>query len=160
TPKGVAIPHRGVVRLVRETNYARFTQTNVFLQLAVISFDASTWELWGPLLNGGCCVLPAEQILTAAELGGVIKRYGVDSLFLTTAMFNAIVNEDVHVFDGLQQLFAGGELCSVAHFRTAVEQLPQTQVSHVYGPTENTTFSSFFEIRNEFNFDSWTIPIG
>jgi amino acid adenylation domain-containing protein len=160
TPKGVAIPHRGVVRLVRETNYARFTETNVFLQLAVISFDASTWELWGPLLNGGCCVLPAEQILTAAELGGVIKRYGVDSLFLTTSMFNAIVDEDVHVFNGLQQLLVGGEPCSVPHVRTAVEQLPQTQVSNGYGPTENTTFSSVFEVQKEFNFDARTIPIG
>jgi amino acid adenylation domain-containing protein len=160
TPKGVAVPHQGVVRLVRDTNYASLTVDNVFLQLAPISFDASTLEIWGPLLNGGCCVLPARQILNAAELGHAIRHYGVNSLFLTTSLFNAIVGEDVRALDGLTQLLMGGEMSSVPHVRTAVEQLRQTQLIHVYGPTENTTFTSYFPIARTFDFATSSIPIG
>lgn len=160
TPKGVAVTHRGVVRLVRNTNYARLNEENVFLQLAPVSFDASTLELWGPLLNGGCCVLPAEQILTATELEEAIGRYGANSLWLTSSMFNAIVDQDVHALSGLQQLLVGGEALSVPHIRRAVEQLPQTQLINGYGPTENTTFTCCFPIKQEFNFATSSIPIG
>ena len=160
TPKGVAIPHQGVVRLVKETNYAGLTADNVFLQLAPISFDASTLELWGPLLNGGCCVAPREQILSAAELRDAIQRYEINSLWLTTSMFNAIVDEDVMALEGLQQLLVGGEALSVPHIRRAVEQLPKTQLINCYGPTENTTFTTCFPIHKEFDFAASTIPIG
>ena len=74
------MPHQAVVRLVQETNYARLSAHNVFLQLAPISFDASTLELWGPLLNGGRCVLPREQILSAAALRDAIQGYEINSL--------------------------------------------------------------------------------
>jgi amino acid adenylation domain-containing protein len=160
TPKGVAVPHHGVVRLVKETNYAALTANNVFLQLAPISFDASTLELWGPLLNGGRCVLLREQILSAAELRDTIQRYEINSLWLTSSMFNAIVDEDVTALEGLQQLLVGGEALSAPHIRRAVEQLPDTQLINGYGPTENTTFTCCFPIRKEFDFAASTIPIG
>jgi amino acid adenylation domain-containing protein len=160
TPKGVAIPHQAVVRLVKETNYAALTANNAFLQLAPISFDASTLELWGPLLNGARCVLPREQILSAAELRDAIQRYEINSLWLTTSMFNAIVDEDVTALEGLQQLLIGGEVVSVSHIRRVVEQLPETHLINCYGPTENTTFTTYFPIRNDFDFAASTIPIG
>ena len=159
TPKGVAVTHRGVVRLVRNTNYATFAEETVFLQLATASFDALTLEVWAPLLNGGCCVLPTEQILTATELGEAINRYGVNSLWLTSSMFNAIVDKDVHALSGLRQLLVGGEVLSVPHIRRALEQLPQTQLTNGYGPTENTTFTCCFPIER-FDFAKSSIPIG
>src|SRR6185369_3577389 len=51
-PKGVSIPHRGVVRLVSGSRYASFGAEEIFLQLAPISFDASSFEIWGSLLHG------------------------------------------------------------------------------------------------------------
>ncbi len=56
-PKGVSVPHAGVVRLVRETNYLDFSPDLVFLLLSALSFDVSTMEIWGPLLNGGCLAI-------------------------------------------------------------------------------------------------------
>ena len=72
-PKGVAVPHRAVVRLVRGTGYARFGPDEVFLQLAPYAFDASTLELWGALLHGGRLVIPPPGVLSPAELGELLE---------------------------------------------------------------------------------------
>ena len=160
TPKGVAVSHRGVVRLVRGSNYGSFAETNVYLQQAPISFDASTWELFAPLLNGGRCVVLREQILSAVELRDAIERYQINSLWLTTSMFNAVVDEEVTVLAALQQVLLGGEVASVPHILHAVEQLPQTQLINCYGPTENTTFTSCYPIGKELGATASSIPIG
>ena len=158
-PKGVAVPHSGVVRLVRENNFARLSEENSFLQLAPISFDASTLELWGALLNGGRCVVLSEKVLTAAEMGAAIRDYNVNTMWLTSSLFNSIVNEDVQALAGLKQLLVGGEALSVPHIRQAVEQLPQTQLINGYGPTENTTFTCCYAIE-ELDQTWVSIPIG
>ncbi|MCP4662808.1 MAG: AMP-binding protein, partial [bacterium] len=87
TPKGVSIPHRGVVRLVREANYAALDHREVFLQFAPISFDASTLELWGPLLNGGRLVIFPAHTPSLEELGRVLERHRVTTLWLTAGLF-------------------------------------------------------------------------
>ena len=120
----------------------------------------STLELWGPLLNGGRCVLPREQILSAAALRDAIQGYEINSLWLTSSLFNAIVDEDVTALGGLQQLLVGGEALSVPHIRPAVEQLPQTQLLNGYGPTENTTFTCCYTIPAELDDSVSSIPIG
>jgi len=74
-PKGVAIAHRSVVRLVKETNYASFSDKEVFLQLAPVSFDAATLEVWGPLLNGGRLVVFPATEPTLPELGAILQRH-------------------------------------------------------------------------------------
>jgi amino acid adenylation domain-containing protein len=158
-PKGVAVPHRGVVRLVKENDFARLNEKNTFLPLAPISFDASTLELWGALLNGGRCALLSEKVLTAAELGAAIRDYNVNTMWLTSSLFNSIVNEDVHALAGLEQLLVGGEALSVPHIRQAVDWLPKTQLINGYGPTENTTFTCCFAIR-ELDQTQTSIPIG
>ena len=158
-PKGVAVPHSGVVRLVRENNFARLSDENTFLPLAPISFDASTLEIWGALLNGGRCAMLSEKVLTAAELSAAIRDYNVNTMWLTSSLFNSIVNEDVHALAGLRQLLVGGEALSVPHIRQAVEQLPQTQLINGYGPTENTTFTCCYAI-NELDQALASLPIG
>ncbi|HJT66776.1 MAG TPA: amino acid adenylation domain-containing protein, partial [Pyrinomonadaceae bacterium] len=160
TPKGVAVTHQGVVRLVKETNFASLTANSVFLQLAPVSFDASTLELWGPLLNGGRCVLPREQILSARELREAIQRYRINSLWLTSLMFNTIVDEDVTALEGLQQLLVGGEALSAPHVMRARKHLPQTQLINGYGPTENTTFTCCYPIGSDLEPTTSSIPIG
>ncbi|MCP4573218.1 MAG: amino acid adenylation domain-containing protein, partial [bacterium] len=159
TPKGVAIPHRAVVRLVRETNYAELRPREVFLQLAAVSFDAATLEIWGPLLNGGRLVLPPGRRPSLAELGEHLRRFAVSTLWLTAGLFHQMVEEDPRALRDLGQLLAGGDVLSVHHVRKALRELRSTTVINGYGPTENTTFTSCYPIRDESRFGS-SVPIG
>jgi pristinamycin I synthase-3/4 len=158
-PKGVAVPHRAVVRLVRETNYAAFGPDEVFLQLAPVSFDASTFEIWGALLNGGTLVIMPPGESTIEEIGNVIREQGVTTLFLTTALFNVMIGERPGDLKGLRQLLAGGEAASMSHVRKAMAELRATQLIHAYGPTESTTFACCHAIRASETLDG-SVPVG
>jgi len=160
TPKGVAIPHRGVLRLVKGVDYIRICPDEVFLQLAPISFDASTFELWGALLNGARCVLFPERVPTAADLRAVIATHGISTLWLTASLFNAVVDADPGTLSGIRHLLIGGEALSVAHVRRAQEALASTQIINGYGPTESTTFACCYRIPHRLAESVNSIPIG
>jgi len=158
-PKGAQIPHRAVVRLVRGTDFMELSKGEVFLQFAPVSFDASTLEIWGPLLNGGRLVIPPPQALSLDQLGEQIKKHRVTTLWLTSGLFNLMVDERVDDMRGVRQLLAGGDVLSVSHVQKALAALPDTRLINGYGPTENTTFTCCFTIPRE----DWTdrpIPIG
>ncbi|QUQ67491.1 non-ribosomal peptide synthetase [Kutzneria sp. CA-103260] len=158
-PKGVVVSHRAVVRLVRNTGYVDLTPETTILQTGAIAFDATTFEFWGALLNGGELVLPSDHtVLGAAELAAAITRHGVNTLFLTTALFNQLVEEDASVLDGCQVLF-GGEFASARHVATAVQACPRSSFTHVYGPTENTTFSVAYRVTHA-HAHTERVPIG
>ncbi|HEY1110997.1 MAG TPA: amino acid adenylation domain-containing protein, partial [Opitutaceae bacterium] len=140
-PKGVAVPQRGVVRLVRETNFARFGADEVFLQFAPVAFDASTLEIWGALLNGGRLVIAPPGAVSLAELGELIELSGVTTLWLTAGLFHQMVEEQIDRLKGVRQLLAGGDVLSATHVARALEKLPRTRLINGYGPTENTTFT-------------------
>jgi amino acid adenylation domain-containing protein len=157
-PKGVAVTHRGVVRLVKETNYASFSE-QIFLQLAPISFDASTFEIWGALLNGGELVMMPPAPPTLQEIGSAIREHGVTTLWLTAGLFNAIVDERLGDLRPLQQLLAGGDVLSVSHVRKALRELTGTRLINGYGPTETTTFACCHSIADDADLGD-SIPIG
>lgn len=140
-PKGVAVPHRAVVRLVKNTNYASFSPDETFMQLAPISFDASTFEIWGPLLNGGKLAIMPPAPPTLEDIGYAISEHGVTTLWLTAGLFNAMVDERVEDLRSLRQLLTGGDVLSVSHVRKAIDALPNTRLINGYGPTESTTFT-------------------
>lgn len=140
-PKGVCIPHRGVVRLVKKTDFARFDADEVFLQFAPIAFDASTLEIWGALLNGGRLVVFPPGPTSLTDLGAVIEQSGITTLWLTAGLFHQMVEEQLDRLRNVRQLLAGGDVLSVPHVTRALEQLPRTQLINGYGPTENTTFT-------------------
>jgi amino acid adenylation domain-containing protein len=142
TPKGVAVTHRNVARLVLGTGYARFGPDEVFLQLAPVSFDASTLEIWGPLLHGGRLALAPAGPVSLAELGALLRRHRVTTLWLTAGLFHQMVDEEVEGLAGLRQLLAGGDVLSPAHVRRTLERLAGLVVINGYGPTEGTTFSA------------------
>jgi aspartate racemase len=141
TPKGVAVPHRAVVRLVRDTDYASFSPDETFLQLAPISFDASTFEIWGALLNGAKLVVMPAAAPTLEDIGNVIREQGVTTLWLTSALFNAMVDERLHDLRPLRQLLAGGDVLSAPHVQKVLRELKNTRLINGYGPTESTTFA-------------------
>jgi len=159
TPKGVAIPHRGVVRLVKGTNYASFSPDEIFLQLAPISFDASTFEIWGALLNGGKLVVMPPAPPSLEDIGTAIRRHGVTTLWLTAGLFNAMVDERLPDLRPLRQLLAGGDVLSIPHVRKALGELKGTRLINGYGPTESTTFACCHTISPDTPLDD-AIPIG
>jgi amino acid adenylation domain-containing protein len=159
-PKGVAIPHRGVVRLVFGLDCVQLDSSRTILHLSSPSFDASTFELWGSLLHGGRCVLFPGRVPTLAVLERVLRESAVDTLFLTTALFHTIIDESAKVLVGIRQLLVGGEVLSADHVRRALASLPRTQIINGYGPTETTTFAATYCIPRDFPANSRSVPIG
>jgi amino acid adenylation domain-containing protein len=157
-PKGVCIPHRGVVRLVKNTNYLDFSPQQVWLQLAPIAFDASTLEIWGSLLNGGKLVLFPGDKPSLRELGQTIDRHQITTLWLTAGLFHLMVDERIEDLQPLRQLIAGGDVLSVPHVRKVLATLPDCQLINGYGPTENTTFTCCYPISSLKGLTS--VPIG
>jgi amino acid adenylation domain-containing protein len=159
-PKGIEICHRSILRLVRDVEYVKLGPDVAFLHAAPLGFDASTLEIWGPLLNGGRCVLHPETVPTGPGLERSIRRHGVTSAWLTAALFNAVVDDDPRHLAGLRQLLAGGEALSVAHVRRALEALPDVELINGYGPTECTTFTATHSIPRDLPADARSVPIG
>ena len=159
-PKGVEAVHRGIVRLLFGGGFAQFDNTRVFLHYTRPAFDASTIELWGALLHGGRCVLFPNKLSTPSLLRKVIDDHGVNVLWMTTPLFNAVIDEDPSTLAGIHQLFVGGEPLSVAHISRALEVLPSIDIINAYGPTENTVFTSTYHIPRLLDPKSSSIPIG
>jgi amino acid adenylation domain-containing protein len=157
-PKGVMVEHRAIVRLVKGTDYLQLGPDDRVLQTGSPAFDASTFELFGPLLNGGgLCRPPERAVLDPTEVGRLIARHRITALFVTTSLFNQYVDRDINVFGGLKHLLTGGERASIHHFNRVFERYPQLALINMYGPTENTTFTSFHPITRVYEGE---IPIG
>jgi amino acid adenylation domain-containing protein len=159
-PKGVEVRHRGVLRLLFGVDYVRLGPDQTLLQLAPVSFDASTLEIWGALLHGGRCALFPGERPTARDLGRAIAAEGVTTLWLTASLFNAVVDEAPEVLAPVRQLLIGGEALSVEHVRRALACLPGTRIVNGYGPTESTTFTCCHEIPRPLGEGVRAIPIG
>ncbi|MBK9699348.1 MAG: amino acid adenylation domain-containing protein [Flavobacteriales bacterium] len=159
TPKGVVVPHRAIVRLVREQNFVAFGPDLCWLQLSNISFDASTLEIWGALLNGGRLVLQAQQKPTLPEICDAIQRHKVTSVWFTVGLFNMLVDEQLDRLRGLKHILTGGDVLSVPHVKKALKVLGPNVLINGYGPTENTTFTCCFPINSEASIAD-SVPIG
>jgi amino acid adenylation domain-containing protein/non-ribosomal peptide synthase protein (TIGR01720 family) len=163
TPKGVEVCHQGVLRLLFGIDYVCLDAEQRLLQMAPISFDASTFEIWGALLHGGQCVLFPGKIPTTQALSYEIEKHGITTMWLTAALFNSIIDEAPQTLSGIRQLSIGGEALSVTHVRTAIENLSSTQIVNGYGPTESTTFACCYPILSqltELTELTKSIPIG
>jgi len=157
--KGVSVIHRGVVRLVKQTNYASFSAQKVFLQLAPISFDASTFEIWGSLLNGARLVVMPPQTPSLQELGQALGQYQVTTLWLTAGLFHLMVDERLEDLKSVRQLLAGGDVLSISHVNKVVQHTPGLTLLNGYGPTENTTFTCCYPITEPSCVGN-SVPIG
>ncbi|HEV2146425.1 MAG TPA: amino acid adenylation domain-containing protein, partial [Longimicrobiaceae bacterium] len=159
-PKGVAVPHRGVVRLVRNTDYVQLTPADRVAQASNTSFDAATFEIWGALLNGGCVVGVEKEVVLAPErLAELLRRERVSTIFVTTALFNQTVRTAPDAFHGLRYVLFGGEAVDPSAVRAALEAGGPERLLHVYGPTEGTTYSSWHRVEAVPG-GAATVPIG
>jgi amino acid adenylation domain-containing protein len=158
-PKGIVIPHRGITRLVVEPDYVSLNPDTRILQLASLSFDAATFEIWGPLLNGGCCVLYPGDVPDLRTLEQTLAEKRVNTAFFTTSLFNLIARENPRLLAPLREVLVGGEALAPASMGKVYEELPDIVLFNVYGPTENTTFSSWYRIPRDHDF-RLPIPLG
>lgn len=160
TPKGIEICHRAILRLVVDARYVALAAGEAMLHAAPLGFDASTLEIWGPLLNGGVCVVHDEQVPTGAGLACTIAQHAVQTAWLTAALFNAVVDDEPAQLAGLRQLLIGGEALSVPHVRRALAAMPSLTLINGYGPTECTTFAATHRIPHDLPADARSVPIG
>ncbi|MEZ0109052.1 amino acid adenylation domain-containing protein [Catenulispora sp. EB89] len=141
-PKGVAVSHRNILRLAHGLPFLDLGPGSVVLQFAALGFDAATFEIWAPLLNGGCVAFP-ESGTTALDLTEQIPLLGADTMFLTTALFNELVDVDPGAVAGLKQLLFGGEAASAERVERLLNiRQRDSRLVHCYGPTETTTFAT------------------
>ncbi|MAR93086.1 MAG: non-ribosomal peptide synthetase [Pseudomonadales bacterium] len=160
-PKGVVVPQVAVSRLVLNTDYVQLTPGHRMGHASNVAFDAATFELWGALLNGGTLVcVDADSALDPDRFASAIKARRIEVLFVTTALFNALSKQRIDVFSGLRYCLFGGEACDPNQVKSVLDsgQGPE-HLLHVYGPTENTTFSTWYEVRSVLP-GATTVPIG
>ncbi len=157
-PKGVLVEHRAILRLVLGTDFVRLGPADRILMTGALSFDASTFEIWGALLNGGTLCRPPERaVLDAGAMQRLITEHGITTLWLTSSLCNQLADADLSIFAGLQTLLAGGEKLSAPHINRIRAAHPALTVINGYGPTENTTFTCCHVIARTYPDD---IPIG
>jgi len=159
-PKGTEVAHRNIIGFMFGVDYIHLDSEQIWLQHSSISWDALTLELWPPLLYGGRCVLYPDRIPTPEKLSRIIQEQRVNILFLTTALFNLMIDTMPSGLSGLKQLLFGGESVSVPHVRRALELLPGTQIIHAYGPSECTVFTCCYPIPKQLAANVHSIPIG
>ena len=157
-PKGSLIEQRSVLRLVKGANYLQLGPDDRVLQTGSLAFDASTFEFWGPLLNGGCLCIPAEkEVLDPLTLERLLSEWQISTMWCTAGLFNQMVDANVRMFGGLRQVLTGGERLSPSHVQRFRDALPEVRLINGYGPTENTTFTTCYDIRHA---DGEEVPLG
>jgi tyrocidine synthetase-3 len=157
-PKGVLVTHRNVVRLVTHCNYVELGEETRILQTGAPVFDATTFEMWGALLNGGQLVLvQKEAILDATLLEQKLKKLNITTLWLSSPLFNQLVQDNDEIFSKLSHLLVGGDILSPRLINRLRNKNEKLKIINGYGPTENTTFSTTFLIDREYEDN---IPIG
>jgi aspartate racemase len=159
-PKPVSVPHAAVTRLVCNPDFVKLDSGTRFLQLAPLSFDAASLEIWGPLLNGGTIIIHSEDVPEFGRLGQTISERAVTVAWLTASLFNKIVDTAPEILCPLDTILTGGEPLSVPHISRALHALPGITIINGYGPTEAATFTTTYTIPPNFNLSLLRVPIG
>ncbi|MDQ2772454.1 MAG: amino acid adenylation domain-containing protein, partial [Bacteroidota bacterium] len=156
--KGILVTHRNVAKLAFDPGPIRIQADDVVLQWSNFAFDGSTYDIYGSLLQGACLqLIPEGAAADAGQLIQLIREQGVTVAFLTTALFNVLVDTELDSLCGLRRLLFGGELVSVPHVQRALAALGPDVLVHVYGPTETTTYATSYAVGEV---AGQTVPIG
>ena len=158
-PKGVVVPHRGVVRLISGQNYLEFGPDQTFLLHSPLGFDASTLELWGSLLHGARLVIAPAGPLGVDDYRRLIERFKVTTLWLTASVFHLVADHAPAALAPLKQLIVGGDVVSPARVEQVQKAYPNLQLVNGYGPTENTTFTTCYRVPPGYK-AAGSLPIG
>ncbi|MGW2283484.1 amino acid adenylation domain-containing protein [Streptomyces phaeochromogenes] len=159
-PKGVEVRDAGIRRLA-QPGYIRVEPGLRYACMANPAFDALSFEVWVPLLTGGCCVvLSDEEAQTPERLAAALRQERVDTVFVTTALFNAMVTAVPDCFASADEVLVGGEQLNPHVMRRWYRDNAdsRTRLFNIYGPTESTTFALCHPIPRDFDGD--VVPIG
>ncbi|XXE03676.1 amino acid adenylation domain-containing protein [Pseudomonas sp. Z3-6] len=158
TPKGVLVPHRAISRLVINNGYADFNEQDRVAFASNPAFDASTLEVWAPLLNGGCVVVVDQDVLLSQErLHRLLLEQAVNVLWMTAGLFHQYADRLMDVFAQLRYLIVGGDVLDPAVIARVLKEGAPAHLLNGYGPTEATTFSTTYEIKAV---GDGSVPIG
>jgi amino acid adenylation domain-containing protein len=141
-PKGVAVTHRNIVNLMFDRCWRSGNHDRVLFH-SPFSFDASTYELWAPLLSGGQVAMVTQARVAVSALEHIIAYRGVTAAYLTTALFELMAHEAMGGLEQLREIWTSGDVLSPATMQQVLDACPNTTVIHAYGPTEATVFCSF-----------------
>lgn len=147
-PKGAKIRHKSVNRVVRHTNYLALDNTDVCLLVSSFAFDGCVLDLYGALLNGGTMLLTSKaDTLNPPTLAKVITSQSVTSFFMTTSLFNIMVDNALEALKGVKYAIFGGEAGSADHVNRAYQLLGPGKLINGYGPTESTVFAACLNVQ-------------
>ena len=159
-PKGVSVPHGAVIRLVINNGYTRIEPTDCIAHCSNTAFDASTFEIWGALLSGArVAIIPHSVVLHTESFAKALRQHQVSILFQTTALFNQHFLEVPEIFSQLKYLLFGGEISDPGIVRHVLRNGAPRHLLHVYGPTETTTFATWYPVTAVAE-DAKIVPIG
>ncbi len=160
-PKGVAIAHKSVVNLVLETEYGDLTPDDRILQLSNYAFDGSVFDIFGALLNGASLFMADQKtILSNRLLLDYIQKNNISKSFITTSLFNVLVDMSPQVIGYFDKIYVGGEQLSPVHIRKALYHCRHKNVLvNAYGPTETNTFATYY-IMETLHEETIQVPIG
>jgi amino acid adenylation domain-containing protein len=159
-PKGVMIAHHNVIQLVINEPCVEISPRDRMAYCANPAFDASTWEIWGALLNGAAVVIiPQAVLLEPADFARMLQDQRVTILQLTAGLFREYADRLAPVFGRLQYLLFGGDQSDIRTVRKVFTQSPPAHLVHTYGPTETTTFTTTHEVSDAL-IGATALPIG
>jgi surfactin family lipopeptide synthetase A len=159
-PKGVVVGEEAVLRLVCSSDYVSVGSGDVVAHLSNVAFDAATFEIWAPLLNGATvAIVNRETVLSPEALHRELTGREVTTIFVTTALFNLISRQRPDMFSGMREVLFGGERCDPSAVQRVIDAGPPRRLLHVYGPTETTTFATWYEVPLDRPV-AGTVPIG
>ena len=127
--------------------------------MAPLAFDASTFEIWGALLNGGMVAILPDDWPSLDRMAEAISAYRATTLWLTAGLFHLFVDDRIDALRPLRQLLAGGDVLSPPHVKRVLNELPGCRLINGYGPTENTTFTCCYTISGS-DWCGGPVPIG
>ena len=141
-PKCVRTTHRAMLRLCGDNRLFRMEEPRTVPLAAPAAWDMFGLELWGALLSGGTCVVVSDPFLSAAALREGVARWGVNAVWLTTSLFNLLVDDDIGAFEGLSEVVIGGERVSPGHIRTFLQRHGNIRLVNGYGPVESLVLAT------------------
>ncbi|MFH8409390.1 amino acid adenylation domain-containing protein [Streptomyces sp. NPDC018019] len=146
TPKGVVATHGNVTALALDACWDGIATGRVLFH-APHTFDASTLELWVPLLNGGRVVIAPPADLTAKALARLVTDHALTAVHLTAGLFRVLAQETPECFAGLRHVLTGGDVVPAEAVASVRDACPDISVGHLYGPTETTLCATAFSVR-------------
>jgi amino acid adenylation domain-containing protein len=157
-PKGVAVTHRDVVRLIFDPQWTPERHARV-LMIAPYAFNVSTYEIWMPLLHGGQIITAPPGNLEPGKLQSLIAEHEITGIHVTAGLFRVLAEVAPETFEGVSEILTGGDMIAPAAVRRVLDANPGVVIRAMYGATEGTLFSAHHPIPADYR-PGTVVPVG